>query len=108
MRRASLSVGGNSLPLRSLGAACAALLLVACQQNGSDGTAAPTGADAAVPDADSTEAYDGIGEDETVRFTGTEPFWGGEVGDGLLTYTTPENPDGDKIAVERFAGRGGL
>ena len=30
------------------------------------------------------------------------------VSGGLLTYSTPENPDGAQIAVERFAGRGGL
>lgn len=86
-----------------------ALLLVGCQQGEGTDTAAPAQtADAKVPDADSTEAYDGIGEDETVRFIGTEPFWGGEASGGSLTYTTPENPDGAKIAVERFAGRGGL
>ena len=97
-------------------AGCAALLLVACQQSGADGTAAPAqaddarvpDADARVPDADSPQAYDGIGEDETVHFTGNEPFWGGEVVGASLTYTTPENPDGAAIAVERFAGRGGL
>src|SRR6478736_3942532 len=66
---------------RIFGAAGAALLLVACQQGGAD---------------------------ETVRFSGTEPFWGGQVSGGSLTYTTPDNPDGTKIAVERFAGRGGL
>lgn len=91
---------------RLLPAACA-LLLVACQQGGADGAASPSAA-TELPDADSTEAYDGIAEDETVRFTGTEPFWGGQVGRGALTYSTPENPDGTTIAVERFAGRGGL
>ena len=90
-------------------AACAALLLAACQQNRAD-PAAPSGqtADPAIPDADSPEAYNGIGEAETLHFTGTEPFWGGEVAGTSLTYTTPENPDGARIAVERFAGRGGL
>jgi uncharacterized membrane protein len=90
---------------RILCAAGAVLLLAACQQ----GDAAPGQAtDARLPDADSSEAYNGIGEDETVRFTGTEPFWGGQVGGGSLTYTTPDNPDGTAIMVERFAGRGGL
>ena len=87
-------------------AAGAALLLVACQQGGADD--AGTATDARVPDANSTEAYDGIAKDETLRFSGTEPFWGGQVGGGSLTYTTPDNPDGATIAVERFAGRGGL
>jgi uncharacterized membrane protein len=90
-------------------AAGAVLLLVACQQSSDGGAAAPGQAtDAKLPDANSTVAYDGIGADETVRFSGTEPFWGGQVGGGTLTYTTPENPDGARIAVERFAGRGGL
>ncbi len=43
-----------------------------------------------------------------MRFTGAEPFWGGEVAGGTLSYSTPETPDGETIAVERFAGRGGL
>jgi uncharacterized membrane protein len=85
-------------------AGCAALVLVACQ-----GAASPEQPTAStLPDAASSEAYDGIREDETVHFTGTEPFWGGEVSGSSLTYTTPEDPDGAKIAVERFAGRGGL
>ena len=66
---------------------------------------------AAAPEAPAssrTKAYSGIGENETVRFTGTEPFWGGEVSGETLTYTTPENIDGTQIAVERFAGRNGL
>ena len=94
---------------RTVSAACAALLLAACQQNSADRAAlSGQSADAAIPDADSPEAYNGIGEDETLHFTGTEPFWGGEVVGTALTYTTPENPEGAKIAVERFAGRGGL
>lgn len=91
---------------RTLCAGYAALLLAACQPGGSDG-AAP-GGNATVPDANSTEAYDGIRADETIRFSGTEPFWGGTVTGTALTYTTPEDPDGAMIAVERFAGRGGL
>ena len=95
----------------------AALLLGACQ---SDSTPTPAAEEssvaspaeqpaAAVPgDARSTEPYDGIREDEVLRFTGTEPFWGGQVSAGTLTYSTPENQDGTQIAVERFAGRGGL
>ena len=60
-------------------------------------------------DADrSVEPYDGIAANETIRFLGTEPFWGGESADGTLTYDTPENSDGTMIAVERFAGNSGL
>lgn len=94
--------------MRIFCAACAALLLAACQPGGSgDAASAPAGG-GAVPDADSTEAYDGIRADEALRFSGTEPFWGGTVTGTSLTYTTPENPDGAAITVERFAGRGGL
>lgn len=93
---------------RVFGASVALLLLAACQQGGAD-TASPGQTNgAALPDADSTEAYDGIAEDETLRFSGTEPFWGGQVSGGSLTYSTPDNPDGSQIMVERFAGRGGL
>lgn len=63
----------------------------------------------AVPgDTGDTQAYDGIHADETVRFTGTEPFWGGQVSGTVLSYSTPDKPDGDTIAVKRFAGRGGV
>jgi uncharacterized membrane protein len=95
-----------------LAAACA--LLSACQGGASDSsaageTAAPTQADAAVPgDTDETAPYSGIAADEVLRFTGTEPFWGGEVSGKTLTYSTPEDQDGTAIAVERFAGRGGI
>lgn len=83
----------------------AALLVAGCQPSGTDGT--ETGA-AAMPDPQSSEAYDGIGEHETLHFTGTEPFWAGEVTAGSLKYSTPDDPDGTTIAVARFAGRGGL
>lgn len=59
-------------------------------------------------DASDTHAYAGIGADETVEFTGTEPFWSGAARGGELTYRTPEEPDGTSIAAERFAGRGGV
>lgn len=77
-----------------------ALLLSACQPQDP--------ADTDLPGDDSTRPYDGIGPDETLRFTGTEPFWGGEVTGGSLTYSTLEDQDGATIAVERFAGRGGI
>ncbi len=93
-------------------AACA--LLSACQPGASDAPAAgetdaPIQANAAVPgDTEETAPFSGIAEDEVLRFTGTEPFWGGQVSGKTLTYTTPENQDGTVIAVERFAGRGGI
>lgn len=93
-----------------LAAACA--LLPACTPDAVDAPAAgetATAVGAAVPgDGDDTAPYSGIAEDEVLRFTGTEPFWGGEVSGSTLTYSTPENIDGTVIEVERFAGRGGI
>ena len=77
----------------------AGLAVAACGQGegasipGDDGDASP---------------YSGIAEDEILHFTGTEPFWGGEVSNGQLRWSTPENIDGRTIPVERFAGRGGI
>ncbi len=76
------------------------LMLAACQSGGGE---------AGVPgDTSDTQPFSGIAADEELRFTGTEPFWGGQVSGGTLTYTTPENIEGDRIVVKRFAGRGGL
>ena len=55
-----------------------------------------------------TAAFDGIAAEETVSFTGTEPFWGGAISDGAATYSTPENIDGTSFPVERFAGLNGV
>lgn len=52
--------------------------------------------------------FDGIEAGEVIRFTGTEPFWGGRVEGSMLTYSTPENHDGEVITVTRFAGNHGL
>lgn len=43
-----------------------------------------------------------------MHFTGTEPFWSGEVVRNRLTYATPEDQQGKTVTVSRFAGRGGL
>lgn len=56
----------------------------------------------------SEPAFDAIGPGETIRLTGTEPFWGGKVANGQLIYSTPENQAGETIAVKRFAGNSGL
>lgn len=79
------------------------LLLAACQPGGHDGGGADVPGDTA-----SSEPYTGIGEGEQLRFTGTEPFWGGQLAGGQMTYNTPEDPAGRTIPVTRFAGRGGL
>ena len=80
-------------------AVAAALLAGACAETGPAGDSI---------DERNTEAFSGIGENETVRFTGTEPFWGGEASASRLTYTTPEDIDGTSFAIERFAGNNGL
>ena len=55
-----------------------------------------------------TGLYDGIADSETITLVGTEPFWSMEVSSESLTYSTPENPDGQQTAITRFAGNGGL
>ena len=71
------------------------LLLAACQTE--NGARAP---------GTSPEGFDAIGKSETIRFTGTEPFWSGKVSGESLTYKTPENADGIRFAVRRFSGQG--
>lgn len=77
------------------------LLLTACQV-GTDSAGGIPG------DRNSHDGYDGIAAGETLRFLGTEPFWGGEVTGGALRYDTIDDPEGETFSVERFAGRGGL
>jgi len=80
------------------------LILAACQPEG-----ASTGTEASVPgDTSETTPYSEIAGDEVLRFTGTEPFWGGQVRGSTLVYSTPENQEGTEIEVDRFAGRGGV
>lgn len=96
----------NRLAARLLCTGCAAVLVAACQPDDPGGAGTPgQAADAAIPDPESTEPYAGIDASETVRLVGTEPFWGGQVAGTRLTYTTPDNPDGTTIAVERAAER---
>lgn len=85
--------------MRSMVWATPLLLLAACGQ----------GNNANVPgDTGDESAYAGIAENAVINLTGTEPFWGGTVEGGWFTYTTPENIDGKRLSVSRFAGRGGL
>ena len=77
-----------------------ALLLVACHQG--------RGSSDLPGDPDDHRPFARIAESDTVRVTGTEPFWGGEVASGIFTYVTPERADGVAIPVERFAGRAGV
>jgi len=99
----------TTLPLLSL---AVTLPLAACGPGAADRTAPAQGTiDASgqpTTAVDDARPYDGIAEDEPVRFTGTEPFWAGEVSARTLTYKTPDDPSGQVIEVERFAGRGGV
>lgn len=92
--------------LASTALALGALVLASCRP-GTEPAAAPT--PAATVDAGGTAAgFAGIAADEVISLVGTEPFWGGTIAAGRLTYTTPENQAGDIIAVQRFAGNNGL
>jgi uncharacterized membrane protein len=92
-----------AIHIRTVLAAAAALGTAACHgpNVASNDVTASAGADDKQPCAE-------IAPQETAHFTGTEPFWGGEVSGATLTYSTPENQPGDRIAVQRFAGRGGV
>ena len=68
-----------------------------------------SGPDADLPgNATDDQPFAAIGKDETIRLVGTEPFWGGDIAHGMLTWSTPEDIDGQRVPVTRFAGRGGL
>ncbi len=75
-------------------------LLAACAPETSDGNLPGNMQD--------EQPFAQIGEGEVIRLNGTGPFWGGEVSGSVFTYSTPDNIDGQAIAVTRFAGRGGL
>jgi hypothetical protein len=77
------------------------LLIVACHAGGTNGSSIPG-------DRSDTRPYEGVAPGDTLRFTGTEPFWGGEVKGDRMIYKTPEKPDGETVTVSRFNGRGGF
>ena len=52
--------------------------------------------------------FDAIAPQETVTLSGTEPFWSGVIEGGVLTWTTPEDLDGTRAELSRFAGNGGI
>lgn len=102
---------------RTIGIAVLALSMAGCTGDTSETTRTDSPATqnpgevagTAVPgDTDDRRPFGEIGPGDTVRFTGNEPFWGGEVTGASLTYSTPENQDGTTIQVEHFAGRGGI
>lgn len=93
-------------PRLFLAAAALALPALAACRPAAD-QAAPS-AVATIADGSAVAGIAGIGPDEAISFAGTEPFWNGKVAGGRLTYATPENQDGETIAVDRFAGNNGL
>jgi uncharacterized membrane protein len=94
-----------------------ALPLAACEPSGAGDTSA-TAQGAAIASAAPTPARSTatlsvvsqglVGADETLHFTGTEPFWGGEATGTSLTYSTPENQQGVAIEVARSIAPGTL
>src|SRR5262245_11986447 len=92
---------------RSNFALAVCLVLTACSGGTRTPGEAPSATTTTVTAADK-QAYSGIAAGEVVSFTGTEPFWSGEVSGETLTYSTPDKADGDLVAVDRFAGRNGI
>ncbi len=89
--------------MKHIAAIGAVLLLAACQPGNS-----PPGGDTIATPAGKPHAFTAVGAGETLRFAGTEPFWGGSLDESRLTWTTPENAQGTVIAAERRAGNNGL
>nr|WP_298930513.1 hypothetical protein [uncultured Erythrobacter sp.] len=58
------------------------------------------------------EIFDSVSAEATINLLGNEPFWGIEIvpeGMGYVaTYTTPEDIEGTRAVVTRFAGNNGL
>lgn len=67
---------------------------------------------ACTPDEDGinrkSETFSAIAPDEVITLTGTEPFWGITIEDGMANYANPQHPEGWDIPVARFAGNNGL
>ncbi len=58
--------------------------------------------------ADTPQNFAGIADDETINLSGTEPFWSMAIEGSKLTYTSPENLEGEVTEVSRFSGNNGL
>lgn len=72
------------------------------------GAACHSASDGLPGDPADHQPWNGIAASETVHFVGTEPFWGGQVTSSRMTYTTPQNDEGETVPITRFAGRGGV
>lgn len=78
-------------------AALAAGLIAACSPQSGDAIA-----------TDDAAPFDGIGPEEAIKLSGTEPFWAISIEQDVAAYTTPENLEGSVFEVARFAGNNGL
>lgn len=87
--------------IKSLACLAPFALLAGCTGGNHDASDVPG-------DAADAQPYAGIAATDVVRIVGTEPFWGGDIRGDTLTWTTPEDIDGQAITVTRFAGRGGI
>lgn len=85
-----------------------AALLFACCAVISGCSGSETAQEEGVSTDPDTAPYSGITAEEMVTLVGTEPFWGAEITDGTLKWTTPENIEGQTIEITRFAGNNGL
>ncbi|MDP5102891.1 MAG: hypothetical protein NWP98_03105 [Erythrobacter sp.] len=54
------------------------------------------------------EAFSAVAADEVITLTGTEPFWGFTIENGMANYANPQHPEGWDFPVVRFAGNNGL
>lgn len=54
------------------------------------------------------ETFSAVAPDEAITLTGTEPFWNAQIAAGEAVWSTPDDPDGARFAVTRFAGNNGL
>ena len=52
--------------------------------------------------------FDEITDEEIITALGTEPFWSAKINGNSMVYTTPENIEGLRLELTRFAGNGGL
>lgn len=76
-------------------------LLAACQPSGEEDATKDTA-------APKPGAFAAITEQETLHFTGTEPFWNGTVTGKTLVWSTTEEPESQTIPVQRFTGNNAL
>ncbi|MBB5984338.1 COG3650 family protein [Sphingobium lignivorans] len=77
------------------------MALAACHAGGTNGAEIPG-------DRRDTQPYEGVAPDDILRIVGTEPFWSGEIRGETMIWKTPERPEGQRVALARFNGRGGF